>query len=79
MARGFFSESYVIRYALDLGASTEKRLVFLSEAVENGPRLRARLTYQIQNRNEFEEIFEVASGEKDFEVFIRNFWTRTEP
>ena len=48
MARGVFIESYVIRYALDLEASTEKRLVFLSEAVENGPRLRARLTYQIQ-------------------------------
>ncbi len=77
MARAFFIETYVIRYALDLGASTKERLVFLSEAVENGPQLRARLTYQIQNRDEFEEVFEVAAGEKDFEVFIRNFWTRT--
>ncbi len=78
MAREFFIETYVIRYALDPVASSRDRLVFLSQEIENGPQLRARLTYQIKNNNEFEEIFEVASGEKDFEVFIRNFWTRAE-
>ena len=77
-ARQFFTEGYVIRYALHPEASAEDRLVFLSAAVENGPQLRVRLTYQIHNINEFEEIFEMASGEKDFAVFIRNFWTRAE-
>ena len=76
MARGFFIEGYVIRYALHPGPGAEGRLVFLSEAVENGAQLRVRLTYQIQNHDEFEEIFEMASGDKEFQVFIRNFWTR---
>ena len=45
-------------------------VVFTTEAIENIPAgWRARETYLVHGPDEFEEIFELAQGEKPFEVY----------
>lgn len=45
-------------------------VVFTTEAIENIPAgWRARETYLVHGPDEFEEIFELAQGEKPFEMY----------
>lgn len=75
--REFHSEGFVIQYALDSLESSEKKYVFISEAVENAPPgMRAKVTIEIQGENEFLEIFDLAFTGKDYVEFLRNHWTR---
>ena len=68
--RQFHVERFVIQYAQ--ATDTTPGLVFLSEAMENGPPgWRARETYILHGPDEFEEIFELARGDGPFEVYSR--------
>lgn len=69
--RQFHIEGFVNQYVQDAG-STAQRLVFTSESIENIPAgWRARETYIVHGPDEFEEIFELAQGDKPFEVYSR--------
>lgn len=75
--RQFHQEGFVNQYLLESAAPDGKRLVFLSDAIENiAPGWRARETYTIANENEFTERFELAAPGKDFEPYSENRLTR---
>jgi len=66
--RQFHVEGFVNQYVLDSLSSDGKTIVFITESIENIPSgWRARLTYKIENDNEFSTIFELAAPQKDFE------------
>jgi len=63
------AEGFVNTY-LQQGSSDPKKLVFVSEAIENiSPGWRARETYSILNENEFIERFELAEPGKEFTLY----------
>lgn len=73
--REFFVEGVVNRYTCELDA---QRVVCVTEAVESGPGIRARLTLEIPHAYEFEETFEIAfSEDAELAVYFTNHWTRT--
>ena len=75
--RQFNIEGFVNTFVLDTLKSDNRNFVFVSESSENSPEgLRARLTYKISNKDEFTEFFELAFPEKEFEIWLRNFWRR---
>jgi hypothetical protein len=68
--RQFHIESFVNQYKLDSISKDGKRIVFLSEAIENIPTgWRAKETYQLLGDDQFTEVFELAPPNKDFEVY----------
>jgi hypothetical protein len=69
--RQFHVEGFVNQYVQD-GESSPNRLVFTSESIENIPAgWRSRETYVVHGPDEFEEVFELAQGDKPFEVYSR--------
>ena len=77
--RQFNIEGFVNRFVLDSLVNKEKTFVFTTESSENAPsRLRARLSYYIQNKDEFRETFEIAMPGKDFSVYMENLWKRSQ-
>jgi hypothetical protein len=75
--REFHSEGYVNQYVLDSLSADNKTMVFVSEAIENVPEgWRARVSFMIQNENEFYETFELAAPAKDFSEILKNKWKR---
>ena len=75
--RQFNSEGYVNRFILDGTSDIPSRMVFVSEASENAPPgLRARLTVEKTSDDRFQETFELAMAGEDFNVMLRNRWTR---
>jgi hypothetical protein len=68
--RQFHVEGFVNQYKLDSISADGKRIVFVSEAIENIPiGWRAKETYHILDENEFTETFELAPPNKVFEVY----------
>jgi len=75
--RQFNIEGFVNRFVLDSLVNLNKTFVFTSESSENAPPgLRARLSYYIQNQDEFRETFELAMPGKEFSIYLENFWKR---
>ncbi|MCB0282249.1 MAG: hypothetical protein KDF60_06690 [Calditrichaeota bacterium] len=75
--REFNSEGYVNYYALDSTMSDSQKLVFVSEKSENAPpTLKARLTLEIKNRDEFIETFELSFKDNNYNEWLKNYWTR---
>jgi hypothetical protein len=75
--RQFHIEGFVNQYVLDRESDDGKELVFVSEAIENIPKgFRARETYRFNGADSFEEIFELASPNQDFEVYTRTIFSR---
>lgn len=75
--RQFNIEGFVNTFILDTLKSDYRNFVFVSESTENSPKgLKARLTYKINNKDEFMEFFELAYPGKDYEIWLRNFWRR---
>ena len=67
--RQFHVEGFVNQYVLDNLPEDGKTFIFTTESIENIPAgWRARLTYKILNDDEYDQIFELAPPEKDFEV-----------
>jgi hypothetical protein len=61
----------VNRYVKD-SESTPQKLVFATEAIENGPvGWRAREMYLVYGGDEFEKVFELAEAGKPFEIYSR--------
>ena len=74
--RQFHIEGFVNQYAME-PILDSKTLVFVSEAIENiAPGWRARETYHILSRDEFEEVFELATPGKAFELYSRSHLRR---
>jgi hypothetical protein len=70
--RQFYVEDAFTQFVAETEGPQAGRWVFVSEASENfplGPGWRARETYIIHGRDEFEEVFEVAGPGKDFQVY----------
>ena len=68
--RQFHVESFVNQYKLESISADGKKIVFISEAIENiGVGWRAKESYQILGENEFTETFELAPPNKEFEVY----------
>ena len=75
--REFHIETFVNQYLLDSLSTDNKTMIFITESIENlPPGFRARLSFFIKNENEFSEKFEIAAPEKEFKLYIENFWTR---
>lgn len=76
--REFVVEGFVNTYLCDGGQPGKEpgKLVCTSESVENGPGVRARLTFEIADRFRFVEVFEVAWPGKELEIYATNRWSR---
>jgi hypothetical protein len=76
--RQFHIEGFVNQYKLDGISPDGRKIVFVSEAIENiGPGWRARETYERIGGDEFSETFELAAPDKEFEVYTRAVLKRT--
>ena len=70
--RQFHIEGFVNQYTLDSISSDGKRMVFVSEAIENiAAGWRATETYQIVSPDEITETFSLAPPGKPFEVYSK--------
>lgn len=79
--REFHSEGYVNRYRLTdasrLDSTDTPVFVFESVAIENLPLgSRARLTIRIESEDRFNERFELARPDEEYESLIQNRWMR---
>lgn len=75
--REFNSEGYYNQYLIDSISEDNMTMVFVTEAIENGPPgMRARYLIQIESEEEFTEIFELAFPGKDFGACMTNRWVR---
>ena len=69
--RQFHVEGFVNQYVQNAD-SAAPRWVFTTESIENIPAgWRARETYVVHGRDEFEEVFELAEPGKEFELYSR--------
>lgn len=70
--RQFHIEGFVNQYTLDSVPVDGKRLVFVSESIENiKPGWRAKEIYEIHNDGEITETFELAPPDKEFEIYSK--------
>ena len=77
--RQFHVEGFVNQFAA-LAPSEPGKLVFESEALENVPRgWKARETYEVVSPDEFVETFELAVGDKPYEVYSKARFKRAGP
>jgi hypothetical protein len=75
--RQFHQESFVNQFIATTPDFVEGRLVVDSEAIENiPPGFRARETYLFASPDAFEEIFEIAEPNADYQVYSHNRFTR---
>ena len=75
--RQFNSEGFINELVMKTMSPDTTTFIFISEQMENLPQgFRGRLTYIIQNENEFTEKFELAPPGGDFQPFINNYWKR---
>ncbi len=77
--RQFHVEGFVNQYVLESPPAPGQPLRFVSEAIENiSPGWRARETYNKVSDDEFTELFELAEPGKDFELYTKNRFLRSE-
>ncbi len=70
--RQFHIEGFVHQYALDSRSPDGKKLVFVTERIENiGPGWRARQTYELRGHDALVETHELAAPGKEFKVFFK--------
>lgn len=75
--RQFNIEGNVNQFVFHSISPDGKTIVFISESIENlSPGWRAKITYKIMDDNEFNEIFELAAPEKDFQICVKNHLKR---
>ncbi len=75
--RQFHVEGFVNQYVLEEISQDGKKLVWVTEAIENiPPGWRARETYLIKGPNEFTEEFDLAEPGHDFEPYTQSEFTR---
>jgi hypothetical protein len=71
--RQFIIEGFVLQFTCD---SKPTRLVCVSENIENGPEMRARLTIEFENKFRFSEKFELAGPGEDLQLLTAITFTR---
>ncbi len=70
--RQFHIEGFVNQYKLDSISADGKKLVFVSEAIENiPPGWRAKETYEVLSEDQIRETFELAEPNKPFAVYSK--------
>lgn len=70
--RQFHVEGFVNQYKQESISEDGKRLVFVSEAIENiAPGWRAKETYEVLSNNQIQETFELAEPNKEFSVYSK--------
>jgi hypothetical protein len=70
--RQFHVEGFVNQYILESISADGRRIVFISETIENIPKgWRAKETYELVKNNEFAETFALAPPDKEFEVYTK--------
>lgn len=70
--RQFHLEGFVNQYKLESVSDDGKKLVFVSESIENIPNgWRAKETYLLTGKDEITEIFELAAPNEDFKVYSK--------
>lgn len=70
--RQFHKEGFVNQYKQDTISSDGKRIVFISESIENiKPGWRAKEIYQIFGEKEFSETFELSPPGKNFTIYTK--------
>jgi len=70
--RQFHAEGFVNQFKLDSILNDGKKLVFISEAIENIPAgWRAKETYEILDDNRIQETFALAEPNKQFEIYSK--------
>lgn len=72
--REFLNEGAVVRSPCELEA---RKVVCVSEAVESGAGIRARLTLEITDRYRFTETYELGFPNRELEHYFTNRWTRS--
>lgn len=76
--RQFHQEGFVNQFVAATPDFVEGRLVANSESIENiPPGFRARETYVFSSENAFEEIFEIAEPNADYQPYSHNRFTRS--
>lgn len=75
--RQFHQESFVNQFVATMPDFVDGRLVVDSEAIENiPPGFRARETYVFSSENAFDEVFEIAEPNADYQTYSHNRFTR---
>ena len=72
--REFMGEGIVVRSVCEIDANT---VVCTSEAVENGPGIRALLKLEIVDRFRFTETYAIGWPGRELEPYFTNQWTRS--
>ena len=69
--REFHSEGFMTQYTLEEVSDDGRRMVFITEVVENAPpAFAARLTWNITGKRTLEETFELAPNGRDFKPCV---------
>ena len=71
--RQFIIEGYVLQYACE---TEPMRFVCVTENVENGTGMAARMTLEFESPYRFSEVFELADPGKELQVYFTNIFTR---
>lgn len=75
--REFNSEKFILQYRLDSISTDGKKLIFLSDAMENVPSdWEGRVTLTKINENRFEDHFELKMPGKEFTTYVKAVWVR---
>lgn len=75
--RQFHIEGFVNQYVCESISDDGKTFVFVSEQIENIPSgWKAKLTYKIINKDEFEQSFELAAPGKEMECYSKGVMRR---
>ena len=78
--RTFDNLGFVTTYVQEESASSDTTLVLVAEHLENVPTgWRARYTYTFAPPNEYHELFELASKDKEFKPYVTNRFLRVDP
>lgn len=72
--REFMPEGVVVRSPCEVEGT---KVVCVSEAVESGPGIRARLTLEITDRFRFTEVYELAWPDRELEHYFTSHWIRS--
>ena len=78
--RQFDSLGFASTYVEDKVASTNGKLVLVSEHLENVPAtLKARYTFEFKGADEYHELFELNEGDKGFQAYVAGRFLRNPP
>lgn len=77
--RQLHAESFVNQFVATTADFADSRLIVVSESIENiPPGYSARETYHFSSSDAFEEVFDIAAPDRDYETYSHTrFWRRS--